>query len=215
MIEALRRERVLLGFPGAAGVGQDHRTRYLIVSAREQPTTIDELDGLRSSRIEAIALALEAAGFPVSICTDTDAWLKTHAAEIVPSSCALYMAGGDVGRLSRTPDALVLMFRAIREGYRVRAALGIPILPRSHGIFQWIPEPLLLLIMRRTLESDSWSVKVGHALQARHEMKTLATELRELAERAGIQIPSLELLSRHLEPRIARMSDESSRLPVN
>lgn len=210
MIEALGRERVLLGFPGAAGVGQHHRIRYLILSAREQPTTLGEFDGSRSPRIEAIAQALETAGFPVSICPDMDAWLKTHAAEIVPTVCAFYMAGGDAGRLSRTPDALVLMLRAIREGYRVLAALGIPILPRSHRIFRWIPEPLLLLIMRRTLESDTWSVKVGHALQARDEWKTLAAELRELAERAGIRTPSLEMLSRHLDPRIAPVPDESS-----
>lgn len=215
MIEALGRERVLLGFPGAGAVGQHHRRiRYLILSAREQPTTIGELNGSMSPRIEAIAQALEAAGFPVSICPNMDAWLKTHAAEIVPTVCALYMAGDDVGRLSRTPDALVLMLRAIREGYRVLAALGIPILPRSHRIFRWIPEPLLLLIMRRTLESDTWSVKVGHALDARDEMKTLAAELCELAERTGIDTPSLEMLSRHLESRIAPVPEESSQTPL-
>ncbi|MGB5367066.1 MAG: 2-dehydropantoate 2-reductase N-terminal domain-containing protein [Polyangiales bacterium] len=77
MIEVLGRERVLLGFPGAAAVAGAHSIRYLIVPASEQPTTIGELDGTRSPRVEAIANALKAAGFPVSICSNMDAWLKT------------------------------------------------------------------------------------------------------------------------------------------
>ena len=67
MIEVLGRERVLLGFPGAAAVARDHRIRYLIISAREQPTTIGELDGTRSPRVEAIADALEGGWIP---CVD-------------------------------------------------------------------------------------------------------------------------------------------------
>lgn len=47
-----------------------------------------------------------------------DAWLKTHVAEISPTAIAQYVAGLDPGRLARTRDALVLMLRAIREGYR-------------------------------------------------------------------------------------------------
>jgi 2-dehydropantoate 2-reductase len=124
MIETLGERRVLLGFPGAAGVASDHVIRYLITSAREQPTTIGELDGVRSSRIMAIAKALEGAGFPVTTCSNMDAWLKTHVAEISPTANALYMAGGDAARLGCTRDALVLMSRAIREGYQVLRAQG-------------------------------------------------------------------------------------------
>jgi 2-dehydropantoate 2-reductase len=84
MIEALGGDRVLLGFPGAAAVADDRVIRYLITSAREQPTTIGEVDGRSSPRIKAIGDSLEQAGFPVSICSNMDAWLKTHVAEISP-----------------------------------------------------------------------------------------------------------------------------------
>lgn len=40
MVEALGRDRVLLGFPGAAAVRHEGRLGYLITSAREQPTTM-------------------------------------------------------------------------------------------------------------------------------------------------------------------------------
>ena len=47
----------------------------------------------QSERIKAIADAFRVAGFPVSICANMDAWLKTHVAEIGPTAYALYMAG--------------------------------------------------------------------------------------------------------------------------
>jgi 2-dehydropantoate 2-reductase len=45
MTRAIGRERVLLGFPGAAAVPGGDAIRHVITSAREQPTTIGELDG--------------------------------------------------------------------------------------------------------------------------------------------------------------------------
>jgi len=80
MTDALGHDRVLLGFPGAAAVPHEDAIRYVITSAREQPTTLGELDGSKSARIGALASALEASGFPVSVSANIDAWLKTHVA---------------------------------------------------------------------------------------------------------------------------------------
>jgi len=215
MIAALGRDRVLLGFPGAAAVSSNHSIRYLILSAREQPTTIGELDGTRSARVEAFADALKTAGFPVSICSDMDAWLKTHAAEISPTANALYMSSVDVRRLARTRDALLLMLRAIREGYRVLSKLGIPITPKSHRIFQWLPQLLLLILIRRMLKDPTTDIKIGHALGARNEMKTLADEFRELIRESGVPTPTIDILNRHLDPQTEPLPDGSSKIPVN
>ena len=63
MVDALGAERVLLGFPGAAGVprGDGDRISYVITSKQEQPTTIGELDGTRSARIQETASVLRSA----------------------------------------------------------------------------------------------------------------------------------------------------------
>ena len=198
MIEALGRQRVLLGFPGAAAVADGHGLRYIILSKGEQPTTIGELDGAKSERIVAIGEALRSAGFPVSICPDMDAWLKTHVAEISPTANALYVVGGDPGRLAGRRDVLVMMLRAIREGHEVLSALGIPITPRSHRVFDWLPEPLLLFVMRRRIESEAMSLKIGHVLEARSEMKVLAEEFADLARQAGMATPSIDALTGHI-----------------
>jgi 2-dehydropantoate 2-reductase len=192
----------------------DGRVRYLVTAAREQRTTIGEVDGSTSSRIAAIAAALEAAGFPTAICADMDAWLKTHVAEIVPTACALYMAGTDAGRLARTRDALVLMLRAIREGHRVLAAHGVPVTPTAHRVFEWIPEPVLLLIMRRMVSSDETPIKTGHAVDARAEMTVLAEEFQVLVEAGDVSTPALDRLVAHLDPAAGPVPDGSAELPL-
>ena len=162
MTEALGHERVLLGFPGAAAIPCDESIQFVILDRREQPTTIGELDGCDSKRIDSISAALQAAGFPTSICPNMDAWLKTHVAEILPTACALYKAGCDIEALKHDRSALVLMSRAIREGHRVLSALGVP----NHAIE---PQDLSLdsrvsvrgdrsaKACRRSLEHQNWS----------------------------------------------------------
>ena len=200
MVEALTRDRVLLGFAGAAGVADaDGRViRYLITSAREQPTTIGELDGQRSSRIEDIADVLKKAGFPVAICSNMDAWLKTHVAEISPTANALYMAGGDPRQLAGNRDAMLLMLRAIREGYRVLKVLRIPITPASHRIFEWIPEVFLLALMKRMVADDTTAIKMGHAQGARKEMQLIAGEFRALSKKTSVPTPAMDHLYRYI-----------------
>ncbi len=209
MVKAIGRERVLLGFPGASAVRCDEYIRYLILDQREQPTTIGELDGAESKRIKAIAAALKDAGFPVSISQSMDAWLKTHAAEISPTINALYMAGGDIGQLKSNREALVLMIRAIREGHRVLSSIGVPITPSIHKIFRWIPEMLLVAITRRKLDDKAASIKIGHVLGAREEMKTIANEFRELASQSGIATPAIDQLRPYLDEANQRTDDIS------
>ena len=193
MTDALGHDRVLLGFPGAAAVPHDGAIRYVITSAREQPTTLGELDGSKSKRILAIASALEAAGFPVSVSTNIDAWLKTHVAKILPMVCALFQAGGRPEQLAADDEALRLMLRAIREGFQVLRANGVPITPRNHLVFEWLPGWLMLFVTRRMISGEAAATKLGHAEHGRAEWLLLADELRELIVKAGIPTPSIDV----------------------
>ena len=94
LIDAVGRERVLLGFPGAGGEREDEIIRFRIVAGFIQPTTIGELNGERTPRIRKISTELRSAGFPVSISSNMDAWLKTHLAVVSPVANAIYLAGG-------------------------------------------------------------------------------------------------------------------------
>ena len=200
MISALGRERVLLGFPGAAAIPHDGAIRYVVTSRREQPTTIGELDGGRSERIAAIASALEGAGFPASICANMDAWLKTHVAKILATAGALNYAGGHAEQLATNREALRLMVRAIREGLEVLRANDIPITPSNHRVLQWLPESLIVFIMKRMFSSETMAIKVGHAEHAHRELQLLAQEFRALNVATRLPTPTMDRLSEHLAP---------------
>jgi 2-dehydropantoate 2-reductase len=200
MVGAVGRERVLLGFPGAGGYRDGHTVTFKVVSGRQQPTTLGELDGRTTTRLRQIAAAFKLAGFPVTTSTNMEAWLKTHAAEISPMANAIYMAGGDNYRLAGDRDGLVLLVRAIREGYRVLRALGVPVTPANHKIFNWIPEPILVALMRRLLSTRTAEIEIaGHANAARDEMKQIADEFRALARTTPVPTPAMDHLYSHIE----------------
>lgn len=198
MINALGRDRVLLGFPGAGGTFNGHIIRYKVVSGRQQPTTLGELEGNTTSRVKQIAGVFKGAGFPVAICSQMDAWHKTHVAEISPVANAFYMAGGDSYRLSRTRESIVLMIRAIREGYQVLQELGIPIVPARHKILKRIPEFILVPLVGRLFKRQEMAELIGHANSAREEMKQIAEDFRILARSISVPTPAIDHLYRYL-----------------
>jgi 2-dehydropantoate 2-reductase len=194
LIRALGRGRVLLGFPGAGGVRKGHVIRYRIVSERQQPTMLGELDGAPSGRVKVITELLKSAGFPTSICPNMDAWLKTHVAEISPMALAVLGTDGDHKKTANDKVMLIRMIHAIREGYSVLKDLGTPVTPSSHKIFNWMPISILRKIMRKMLMSESMADLIGHASAAKDEMGLLAEEFSELVKRTKIQTPALDEL---------------------
>ena len=216
MINALGRERVLLGFSGAGGYRKGHVVYYEVVSGKRQPTVFGELDGSPTPRLKRIAEAFKGAGFPVAVSENMDAWLKTHGAEIIPTAGALYSAGTDNFRLARTRDGMVLMVRAIKEGYKVLRALDVPIMPSNHKVFDWIPESLIVAMMRRMLATKTAeTVLVGHAHAARNEMTYIAGELRELARKTSVPTPAMDRLYTYFDPAAPTVPDGSAQIPMN
>ncbi len=215
LASTLGRERVLLGFPGAAGTREGHAVRYVILPGQVQPTTCGELDGSTTPRLRRIIAAMRGAGFPAAIEPDMDAWLKTHVAWISPLANALYMAGGDSRRLARTRDGVVLMVRAIREGFQVLRELGYPITPARLRLFAWAPEPLLVGGWQRLLATRWAEVAIaGHANAARDEMRRLADEFEALAREASTPTPAIDCLAMYADPDVSPVAEGRAEIPL-
>jgi 2-dehydropantoate 2-reductase len=210
MVQALGRERVLLGFPGGGGQREEGVVRYML-AGKAQPTTIGEVDGARTGRLAQIAAVIQDAGLPVKISANMDAWLKTHVALVSPIGNAIYLAGGSNYRLARTPDGLVLMFRAIKEGLRVLDALHIPITPSRYRVLWWLPEPLVVAVLRRRLATPAAELALArHANAARDEMLRVAVEFRALAAQSGIPTPAIDILFCFTDPENAPIPEGQS-----
>ena len=212
---ALGRERVLVGFPGASGTLRDGVVHYHLLPGWQQPTTLGEIDGRETPRLASIVGALTDAGFPVATSTTMDAWLKTHVAWFNPIANAFYMAGEDLGRLTRTRDALVLLVRAVREGLRVLRARDIPVTPPVFNVFDRLPEPLLVAALRRLLGSHEATTNLApHLAAVRDEMRHLGGEFQVLARAAALPTPALDRLYAHSDTAVAPVAAGSAELPL-
>lgn len=211
---ALGPDRILLGFPGAGGTIEDGVV-HVRLAGRALPTTIGELDGSESDRIRELAIVLRSAGFPTAVSGRIDAWLKTHAAVVVPVAAAVHAAGGDLRRAARTPDIVILTVRAIREGLAVLRALDVPITPEGYGRLMALPEPALRAYVARGFGTErARLMAAAHALRAREEMAALADDLHTLAARSGVPTPSFDRLTAHLEPTAEPIEEGSRTLVV-
>ena len=169
-------ERVLLGFPTAAGTMDGDVVRYRAANflTRRVSVPIGEPDGRSTPRLERIVRTLRTAGINTKAEPRMDAWLKTHAAFAVPLGQAVIAAGGPVA-LAEDPDAVRAMLHLIRQNL---AALPTPPVPRGFAALHRLPEGLLVAVLRRFLRSPT----ATHSGLNNASPATEAAELERLAE---------------------------------
>mgnify|MGYP000884166078 CR=1 FL=1 len=215
LMQTIGASRVLLGFPGAGGQRSDGLVRYRVTGKLIQPTTLGEVGGQKSERLTQIAKALKKAGFPVVFSRNMDAWLKTHVSIVSPVANALYLTRGSNYRLARTPDGLILMVRAVKEGLHVLKALRIPITPNKYQFLAWLPERLLIPVLKIGFYTPQAELVLArHANAARDEMHILAEEFDALARESGVPTPNLDLLARSLDPDYPTMPEGQTTLKM-
>jgi 2-dehydropantoate 2-reductase len=204
LVKILGGERVLLGFPGAGGTRDGHIVRYALIA--QQPTTMGEMGGRRNARLRVLAAAFREAGFPTKISRDMDAWLKTHAFFVTAVCGAIYLSGGDCGRLSEDDATLTLMTKGVCEGFAAVRALGLPVKPFPLKVlFAWLPLRFAIGYWRRFFATKVADVVFGqHARIAAREMRDVASDCRTLLEQSGAEASALSKLYGAIDAYAAR-----------
>jgi len=220
LVQALGKERVMMGFPMAAGYRRGHVIHYLFGGKPGKPVKIPigEADGRILPRTREVAAVFDGIeGFAGEIRTDMDAWLKTHVALLMPSLApAMRAAGRDNVRMGRTRDAVVLAVRAIREGFGVVRKLGYPVVPSSIRQMELIPEPILVWYLQRMLPHPRMrTAMLEHADAAQDEIRHLAGEFDALIERAGIPTPVIDGLKKYVDPATPPLPEGSAEIPLD
>jgi 2-dehydropantoate 2-reductase len=220
LVNALGQERVLMGFPMAAGYRREHVVHYLVGArpGKKVMIPIGEMDGRITPRLQQVKHILASMnGFDAELRTDMDAWLKTHVALLMPSLApAMRAAGRDNLRMARTRDAIVLAIRAIHEGFAVLRALGVPVVPSQISRFGWIPEPIMVWGLQRLLVDPRVRVAMfEHADAAQDEIKHLADEFMALKRQTSVPTPAMDRLYAYFDPATPRMPDGSAEIPLN
>lgn len=201
IVEALGRERVLLGFPNCGGERDGHVVRLMLVTIKG--ITVGELDGTISERLKRIAAAFKAGGVKVEYSRNIDAWLRYHVAMVAPLANAMYMAGSCNYRLARNPWIILKCLRGLREAVRVLKVHGFPVEPPAMKPFLLMPDFVLLPLLSRLLNSELLDIAgARHARNARDEMSRLSEEIIGLARAAGLKTPVLDELHRYSDPSV-------------
>ncbi len=219
LVDALGREPVLIGFPNSAGYREGY-TIHCLTGTEEDKAFVPfgEVDGRITERTQEVARILESApGFGAQIRTDMDTWLKYHVALLFPSLApAMRAAGVDNYRLARTRDLVVLAVRAMREAFRVLEYLGLPVTPPKFKVIQWLPEPVLVLLLQRMLANPLMETAlVRHAEAARDEVQHLIGEFMALARTTPVPTPTIDRLLRYYEPDAPQVPDGSAEIPLH
>lgn len=193
--DAVGAERLMLGFPGAAGHRTGETVQYLVFPRWFQPTTLGEPDGRRTGRLTEAREMFRRSGFPVSLCQDMDAWYKYHAAWVAPVAYAIYAASSSNLELARQPGLLRLMLRSIKEGWDALRVLGLPLTPRTLRLLEILPEASLVRLLGYVMNTRfADAAAYRHAQAAPAEMTLLARDLREVMEPAGRAAPAWDAL---------------------
>ena len=194
LVDALGKDRVILGFPGAGGSRQDGVVHYAMIS--QQPTTLGEFDGNRTARLLNLAQMFRASQIPTRIERHMDAWLKAHAFFITAVSGAIYLSGGDCRRLSEDKATLKLMVKGVSEGFAAVRQLGLPVTPFPlKMLFSWAPQTFAVAYWRRSFSRKTADYIFGrHARSASGEMLELAKDCRLMLEKSGAGAGALRRL---------------------
>jgi 2-dehydropantoate 2-reductase len=200
-VEAIGKERVILGFPSAGGRREGHIIK--LVANEKTSIVLGELNGLKTPRLKKIINNFKKAGLRVKVSKNMDAWLKTHLALVLPLAGGIYYAGGDNYHLANDREGLLLVVNAIREGIRVLKALKIPILPKKFIIMLRFPKFLIIRQLSKGLGTESGELALrDHAMAAKDEMLELANEFKELIDQSGMDTPALDNLFKYFKKEI-------------
>ncbi|GAA3945449.1 ketopantoate reductase family protein [Actinoplanes auranticolor] len=174
-------ERVLLGFPTGGGTMDGDVVRHRATSfvTRRVPMPIGEPGGLDSPRLQRIVRMFRTAGINAKAEPRMDAWLKTHAAMVVPLGQAVLAAGGPAA-LAGDPDAVRDMIRRLRQSL---ADLPTPPVPRGFAAVLTLPDAVLVPAIRRFLRSPT----ATHSGLSNTSPATEAAELERLADQLRAQ----------------------------
>jgi 2-dehydropantoate 2-reductase len=180
LVAVLGEDRVIGGssMSSAAVAGPGHVTQ-----THKGKTTIGELDGRRTDRIEAVRALLEGAGFDTVVSEDVMAvvWQKFLLNLAINPLCAI--TGLRLGEVSRLPAMDALQDRVIDEALAVVAAKGLR-----------LPDPDIRATIKRHCRSKYSRPSMLQHIDAgrRTEIDALNGALVREAQALGVPVPCNE-----------------------
>ncbi len=190
-------KRVAFGFQTSGGRREKGRVTSIYKGAGNM--TLGNLDK-DSDLDQKIRQAFSRTKYHLEFSEDMDAWLKCHAAFVIPIVFACYYTDGDLRRVAWNSKFLNRIIDAIDDAYRIVKAAGYPIMPpeddnflaRDRSKIYWMLKLMAATPLGRLAASD-------HAMSAREEMHRLYDDFCRLKQKAGIETPAWDEMSVYMD----------------
>jgi len=175
--EIIGKGRLIPAFTGAGGRIEDDILYYRFAPKLVQATTVGELKGKKSERIEQLIKIFNKSKIPCSFSKDMDAWQKSHLAMVTAIANGIYFDGGDNYSTAKNKQALRLTSLEFRRNFRALKKLSIPVTPYKMNIFRWCPLWIMDFVLKR-LYNTQFAVDTisSHANKAKDEMQQLGDD---------------------------------------
>jgi len=216
--QALGRDHVLMGFPGAAGYWEGNEIVHLKGEPGDPMGIVigDNIAG-DSARVNEIKQVLEKGRY-IRVLPEPymDAWSKYHVGLLFPAMApAFYLCGNDRMRIARNRDAVVLAWRGIKEGVKVLRKMGYPVRPAYLKRFLFLPEPFIVHFLEKMFRNPRMEVAMTrHAAVIRDEIIQLNEEFSLLINRSGVFTPTINFLMDQFNQQAPLLTDGSRDIPL-
>ena len=190
---------VLFGFGSTAGTRED--SRLTTVHIGDGRLTL----GKSAAKVPAAAKAVLERAFSgsrlsVAYCDNMDAWLKYHAAYILPVVYLCYKTGCDLKKSTRADRKLML--DAVKDAYHLLMALGYPVRPvgDEKSLEPGLAHAVTKLIICLTAKTRFGALcTTEHCRHAPREMEDLDMAFQRLrAQMHGLPMPAFDRLYRQM-----------------
>lgn len=216
-IDALGKERVMVGFPHPGGFKKGHVMHMMPVEEKKpMALPIGEVDGSVTARTREVAEVLSSMrGFRAEIRTDMDDWLKTHVALLISTLApAVYACNTDQEHFAATRDAHVSLKRALHEALQATQNAGVTITPPGIRAIERIPEPVFVLMASKIAKSPTFENVMGHLMNAADEVEHLTDEFYAMVRPGNTATPTVDQLTPYTYGKKQPLSFGSKEIPL-
>lgn len=186
---------VLFGFGSTAGTRENGK--LTTVHTANGTLTIGQAHNEVSDEIKTtLQQAFRHSKLSVSYCDDMDAWLKYHAAFILPVVYLCYKTGCDLSKSTR--EDRKLMLEAVTDAYYLLMSLGYPVRPKGDeksiqpGIVKEAIKGVIYLITKTRLGALCTSEHCKHAPKEMEDLDEAFALIR--SKKPEFPMPSFDRL---------------------
>lgn len=186
---------VLFGFGSTAGTRENGR--LTTVHMGDGRLTLGKTDAeVPAAAKTALERAFSGSRLSVAYCDNMDAWLKYHAAYILPVVYLCYKTGCDLKKSTRADRKLML--DAVKDAYQLLMALGYPVRPVGDekslepGLAHAVTKFVIYLTAKTRLGALCTTEHCRHAPREMEDLDEAFQRLR--ARKPGLSMPAFDRL---------------------